>query len=395
MASEENVIFGKSEGEWSGLKGIHTAVEIAQQPTTWEKTYLQIHGELEAVKGFVSKTFESQDFDVVLTGAGTSEFVGNSVFPYLSEQHDYKVHSYGTTDIVEAPHRYLSPEKQTLLVSYGRSGDSPESVGAVQAADMVCSNLQHLFITCNRDGALSQAAAKRENAMAINLDPATLDQSFAMTSSYTNMALATLLSLQTQDIDAYREVIEAMAGAARRIVSEDWKVLRQLVDEFDFKTIVYLGANCLKGTAQESRLKMLELTQGAVTTAFDSPMGFRHGPKSVVDEHTLVVVYLSDDPAMRRYDRDLILEISRQRKGDRLMVVGNHCKEEYAPLCDYCFDLELPMSLDNAYLGLCYVMYAQIIALFKSVFVGIWPDDPCPSGEVNRVVQGVTIYPVE
>lgn len=392
---EEQKLFGKSVAEWVECGAVHTAAEIAQQPATWEKTCLQIHGDEKELESFVAQVTDESDFDVVLTGAGTSEYIGNTVFPYLNEHMGFHVHSFATTDIVEAPRRYLSPDKPTLLVSYGRSGDSPESVGAIQAADVVCGNVRHLFITCNRDGALSKLANGRDDAYAVNLTPETLDQSFAMTSSYTNMALATMLAFAPGAPEADREVIQEIARATRRTIDRDWRALKKLVAELDFKKIVYLGANCLKGVAQESQLKMLELTQGAVTTMFDSPMGFRHGPKSVVDKETLVVVYLSDDPHARCYERDLVLEISGQRSGDRLVVVGNGVSEEYGELADYCFDVQLVGAYDNAFLGLAYIPYAQILALFKSLSVGIHPDDPCPTGEVNRVVQGVTIYPVE
>ncbi len=391
---ETEGLFGKTLDDWRGLGGHHTAVEISQQPATWEKTLLQIKDEAAGLSEFIDEVTGAGDFDIVLTGAGTSEYVGNTVFPYLNERLSYKVHSFATTDIVEAPIRYLSATKPTLLVSYGRSGDSPESAGVVQAADAVCDNLRHLFITCNRDGALSRSAQGRADAMALNLAPETLDQGFAMTSSYTNMALATLLSFEPERMEQNGQVVLEIVDAARRIIDLEWDKLAALVSDFDFKKIVYLGANCLKGVAQESQLKMLELTQGAVTTMFDSPMGFRHGPKSVVDDKTLVVIYLSDDPYARRYERDLIDEMSRQSSGNRLMLVGNGCAEEYRGLVDLCFDLDLPSSQDTAYLGLAYVVFAQIIALFKSVSVGIRPDDPCPTGEVNRVVQGVTIYPV-
>ena len=233
----------------------------------------------------------------------------------------------------------------------------------------------------------------KNNAFAINLTPETLDKSFAMTSSYTNMALATLLCFQLEHLSVLETMLEDLGKAANRIIENDWIKLKELVDTYDFKRIVYLGSNCLKGTAQESQLKMLELTQGRVTTMYDSPMGFRHGPKSVVNDDTLIVVYVSDDPYTREYEKDLITEISLQRKNNRLVVIGNHCKEAYGHLSDLCFDLDLQQSYDNVYLGLCYILYAQILAFFKSYACGIQPDDPCPSGEVNRVVKGVTIYP--
>jgi hypothetical protein len=41
-----------------------------------------------------------------------------------------------------------------------------------------------------------------------------------------------------------------------------------------------------------------------------------------------------------------------------------------------------------------YIVYCQTLAFYKALQLGISPDNPCPGGEVNRVVQGVTIYPL-
>ncbi len=102
-----------------------------------------------------------EDFDIVLTGAGTSEFIGNSLYQALNGKYGYKVKSYATTDIVPSPEAFLSRTKPTILVSFGRSGNSPETVGAVDAAEVVCQNLYHLFITCNHKGTLSKVAEDR------------------------------------------------------------------------------------------------------------------------------------------------------------------------------------------------------------------------------------------
>lgn len=384
-------MFGKSEKEWIDLKGIFTATEINQQPATWFKTVQQIKKEKQEIKTFLNKILTCEDYDIILTGAGTSEYVGNSVFPYLNEKYNFKVKSYATTDLVSSPKKYLSREKVTLLVSYGRSGDSPESVGALKVANTICHNIYHLVITCNKDGALAKYANHSKNAYAINLSPETLDKSFAMTSSYTNMMLATILCFQLNKIDEIEKVVKEIILSSQKTLAKDWQDINQFVQQYDFKRIVYLGSNCLKGVAQESQLKMLELTQGAVTTMFDSPMGFRHGPKSVVNDDTLTVVYISDDTYTRKYEIDLVKEMSKQKKQNKLLVVGNNI-DMFKEMVDICFDIKLPISVDNFFLGLNYVIYAQLIALFKSIKVGIMPDDPCPSGEVNRVVQGVTIY---
>ena len=176
-----STIFGITDEKMKETSSTWTVNEIYQQPATWEKTCRQIMEHKDEIQKFIDQVITKEDFDVILTGAGTSEFVGNALFPHLTGLLNYKVKSYGTTDIVATPEAYLSRTKPTLLISFGRSGNSPESIGAVDAAEAVCDNLYHLFVTCNKDGALSKRAETTEHCYAINLTPETHDQSFAMT----------------------------------------------------------------------------------------------------------------------------------------------------------------------------------------------------------------------
>lgn len=388
------MIFGKDKTEWEALKGIFTATEINQQPSTWMKTMKQIEEQKDALQTFIEHVTKHEDYDIILTGAGTSEFVGNAIYTYVSQRTNFKTKSYATTDIVATPENYLSQHKPTLLVSYGRSGNSPESVGAVDVADEVCGdNLYHLFITCNHEGALSKAAEKRSNAYAINLTPETHDQSFAMTSSFSNMMLATLLCFSLDNLEEVKKEMADVIKTAEKMLANNWMMFKEIAEGYDFNRIVYLGANCLKGIAQESQLKMLELTAGRVATMFDTPMGFRHGPKSIINDETLTVIYVSDNAYTRQYEVDLIKEMSGQRKGNKLVAIMNQQDDEIAGLVDYAYAFTLDAAHDNAFLGFTYIMAAQILALFKSLAYDITPDNPCPSGEVNRVVKGVILHP--
>ena len=126
-----------------------------------------------------------------------------------------------------------------------------------------------------------------------------------------------------------------IAAAGQNFLDSQFGIAQKIVDEYDFKRIVYLGSNTLKGTSQESALKMLELTAGRVVTMYDTPMGFRHGPKSIVDDTTLTVVYPSDDPYTRQYEMDLVKEMSGQRKETTIVPVMSSQDAAAAHLVDY------------------------------------------------------------
>jgi tagatose-6-phosphate ketose/aldose isomerase len=149
--------------------------------------------------------------------------------------------------------------------------------------------------------------------------------------------------------------------------------------------VVYLGSGALAGLAQESALKMLELTAGQVVAFHDSPLGFRHGPKALVDPNTLVVVYGSANAYTAHYDVDILREL-RENGTVRVVSVGGHDADELA------FPLDAVADLDDGFRAVAAIAFAQQLALATSVRLGCTPDNPFPGGTVNRVVQGVTIH---
>ncbi|MBR2888960.1 MAG: SIS domain-containing protein [Oscillospiraceae bacterium] len=386
-------IFNYTEEQMQATASTFTIHEIYQQPATWRKTCAQLAACKEDLQKFLDQVVKAEDFDIVLTGAGTSEFVGNSLYHALNKKYNFKVKSYASTDIVPNPEDTLSRTKPTLLVNFGRSGNSPESVGSVEAAEVVCQNLFHLFVTCNNEGALSKLADKRSNCFALNLTPETHDKSFAMTSSYSNMYLATYLALNLDRLDEITAAVEKICVAGQEFMDKNFDAVAKIVADFDFNRIVYLGNIALKGVAQESALKMLELTAGKVATMYDSHLGFRHGPKSIINDNTLTVAYLSDDNYRRTYELDLIKEMAGQRKGNKIAVVYNKACEGIEELADYAIQINVGCDMENIMLGLDFILFAQILAVMKSLSMGITPDNPCPTGEVNRVVKGVILYP--
>ena len=386
-------IFNYTEEQMKETSSTFTIHEIYQQPATWRKTCAQLAACKEELQAFLDQVVKAEDFDIVLTGAGTSEFVGNSLYHALNKKYNFKVKSYASTDIVPNPEDTLSRTKPTLLVNFGRSGNSPESVGSVEAAEVVCENLYHLFVTCNCEGALSKLADAKDNCFALNLTPETHDKSFAMTSSYSNMYLATYLALNLDRLEEITAAVEKICVAGENFLDNQYDVVAKIVSEFDFDRIVYLGNIALKGVAQESALKMLELTAGKVATMYDSQLGFRHGPKSIINDTTLTVAYLSDDAYRRQYELDLIKEMAGQRKGNKIAVVYNKACEGIEELADYTLQINVGCDMENIMLGLDFIMFAQTLAVMKSLSMGITPDNPCPTGEVNRVVKGVILYP--
>ena len=380
-----------SEETLHTANAFNTAKEITQQPQTWEKTVQLVQSSKEVIHNYFNQIGELGSFDIVLMGAGTSEYIGNTLVHYLNKLSNYNARSIASTDMILNPEMYINPNRNTLFISYGRSGNSPESVGSVSAVNAVTNNAFHLFITCNKNGSLAKLAVNNPRILAIELPEETNDLGFAMTSSFTNMLLATVLCFNVNRIEEYKTLVSALAKSVNNDMESHAKQVYDMIQDYPFERIVYLGSQCIKGFAQESALKILELTQGRIPTLFDTLTGFRHGPKSFINPKTLIVIYLSDDDFTRRYELDLINELKSQQKGYKILIVNHkesEIKADFNIQCDYN---EQPMIL----VGLKMIVIAHMIPFFKSYSLGITVDNPCPTGEVNRVVTGVTIYPVE
>jgi tagatose-6-phosphate ketose/aldose isomerase len=362
-----------------------TAREIAQQPAVWPEIDALVTRQRAALDAFLGPLLARAELRIVLTGAGTSAFIGECLTPAMLGK-GWRAEAVPTTDLVSGPRSFLQPKVPTLLVSFGRSGSSPESLAAVTLADQLVSEVYHLVITCNDDGELYRMAQGRDNAFAILLPDATHDRGFAMTTSFTSMLLAAAQAFGVLAPGA----TAAPSAAAGRLLETALPLLQSLVAR-KFKRVVYLGSNELRGLAREASLKLLELTDGQVVALFDSPLGFRHGPKTIVDADTLVVVLLSNDPQARRYDLDLLRELRNDGRAGRVLALSGRAELEQGT------DVLALQGAEDAHdlaLALPYILFCQAYALLQSLALGLRPDTPSVSGTVNRVVRGVTIYPL-
>ncbi|MCM1150599.1 MAG: SIS domain-containing protein [Alistipes sp.] len=363
-----------------------------QQPNTWLSEYEKLQEQRETIKSFVSKHLD-ENYEIIFTGAGTSAYIGDVLEVATAETPFRGARSVATTDLITHPESYFSPEKKVLLISFARSGNSPESLGAVNLADRICGkNIAHIFITCNEEGRLAQIAADKENCLLVLLPPETDDKSLAMTSSFSTMLLTAMLIADIDRLEAQRPLIGNLTADAAATLRRYDEAIRRMADR-DFKRAVFLGSGALKGIAEESHLKLQELTDGGVVCCFDSFLGFRHGPKAVVNGDTLLVYLLSDDPNVRRYETDLIRQIAANNRVVGMIAVSAEPVEVEGVEFDLNVVLDGGTQRHGIYGCIPYVFVAQLLGYYKSLAGGLDPDAPSVSGNISRVVEGVTIYP--
>ena len=296
---------------------------------------------------------------------------------------EFEFESVATTDLVSAPYLHFEKNQKTLLVSFARSGNSPESLAAVKLGKQIVDDFYNLPITCAKEGKLAQALKDDENSYVFLEPEITNDKGFAMTNSFSSMLLATLLIFDTKTKNK-KEIVEKISKLGKEIYNNLEKI-ENLVN-FDFNRVVYLGSGPLGKLTKEARLKILELSAGEIATIWDSSMGFRPGPKSFVDENSLVISFVSSNDYTRLYDLDILDEIANDKIAKKIIGISNSKLDR-----DYELVFEED-GLDDVYLSLVYIIVAQMIALITSLRVGNTPDNPSRTHTVNRVVKGVTIH---
>lgn len=369
---------------------LHTAEEIANQPALWQQTCDKFYDESAGIREFFMNALRQSD-QIILTGAGTSAFVGLSLQgPFFSRTQKI-TRAVATTDLVSHPKHYFSKDQTPVIISFARSGKSPESCAALELADQFCKQCFHLIITCNADGALAQYESPNPVHVFV-LPPDANDKGLAMTGSYTSMLLTALLLIWSDEEEFCQSQVRLLRNIAEKILSRDTAKIRQMAEK-NFQRAVFLGSGPLSGTATEAALKLQELTDGQIICKADSYLGFRHGPRAVINNATLVVYFFSNDPYVILYETDMLKAIKTANSAPFHLAITEK-PADLAGLEDQVVLSDAGASLHEHFLPVCNILPAQLLAFFKSMSLGLTPDAPSVSGAISRVVEGVTIYPI-
>ena len=367
---------------------VYTANEIASQPDLWLKIYKQILNDKGRISSFLDEALP-EVCKIILTGAGTSAFIGLSLHGTFYRSLKIHTDAIATTDLVSHPNDYFFKDETIILVSFARSGNSPESTAAVDLADKLCKKCFHLVITCDAAGQLVRCQSN-STSLIILLPPETNDRGLAMTISYSGMLLCGFLVARLKEIEALSNQIDILRNYGITILDKYTPRLKEIAS-IGFDRVVFLGSGPFYGTATESQLKLQELTDGTIICKNDSYLGFRHGPKAVTNETTLIVFIFSNNRYVQQYEKDLVLSMKKGKKPLFTIAIFE------SPVSGLEFDLEIKLSdsgnhLDEELLTVCDILPAQILGFFKSLAIGLNPDAPSESGAISRVVENVVIY---
>ena len=391
MQKEYSKLLDLSTAERESLGLYHTLREILQQPQTWRQTYLKVLSSSHVIDEFLTKAgLVSKQLNVLLVGAGTSDYIGKSVSALLQREWKCNVQAVPSTDLLTNMEDYVLADRDYLWISFSRSGDSSEGVAVLEQALATYPRIKHFVVTCNQNGKLARLAA-RDNVFSFVLDDEVNDRGLAMTSSYSNMVVVAHALAHFRSLETYGSIVDSLATSASLILPAAMSLCERIVDE-KFSRVCFLGTGPLKGAAVESALKVIELTGGHVVGLTESFLGLRHGPLSAIDRDTLVVGFLSADRRRRAFELDLLQEICDKKLTEKCLVVTPLATTKGLNSFENKLSLDLPETISDLYLPPLFVLVGQLLGLFASIREGLRPDEPSPHGAISRVVSHVTIY---
>lgn len=386
-----------SDEEKNSLGVVDTPREIKQQPDTWLKAVKLILEQKNDLQSFLKEAGLAGDrkSTLILCGAGSSEYIGNSVCNLLRKGLRREVISVSTPHMVTHGREFLVEGNDYAVLSFARSGNSPESVATYDVVRKYHPESKQLVITCNSEGALAKRSQEDSSSYCILLPEETNDNSLVMTSSFSTMAMVAASLPWLEEEDFLLETCLNLGEGAARVFKEYGDMLADFGSK-PFERACFLGSNTLFGTMEECQLKMQEMTDGRVTAKFESFLGLRHGPQVFVDEKCVVIAGLSSNPSVRRYEMDMLRELKQKNQGMATLLVCDRADDEIRSITEYIVEL-FPGGhvADDQFRIMTDVTVGQILGTFKSMNLGLKPDCPSASGVINRVVQGVTIYDIQ
>lgn len=370
-----------------------TAKEIMQQPATWQTTRRIFEGHAASLRSFLEAAgvtgAEEHRPTVIFTGAGTSDYIGQALALLLQTTWQCEVRAIASTDLLTNMQDCFVTGKRYLLVSFSRSGDSPEGVSVLEQALERYPGMAHIVITCNAHARMVEHARNRSNVYAVVLDDAVNDRSLAMTSSFTNMVIFGQCLAHLWSPEVYGKIFNQMVADGESFLASADQVAGSLASTRP-QRVCFLGSGAMTSVARESALKVLEMTAGHIKTMSETVLGLRHGPMAALDRNTMLICFASSDPRRQHYEIDLLQELAAKGIVSQRIVVGPEGNSSLAAACEVY--LPVPPGVPDLYRPPLDVALGQLLGFHASLEHGLKPDAPSPGGVISRVVGQFQIY---
>lgn len=334
----------------------HTYQEIGNQPHAWRETITDIPQQWSTI----SNQIEIKSITHALfMGSGTSLYIAQSAAKCFMEVTGITSTAIPTSEAFLSPASSVPANGQVVAFIISRSGTTTEALLAVRHLRENWSNVVTIGVTCNEGTDLETVS---HHCLTL---PIAHEVSVVMTQSFTTLLLALQVVASIIADDATLQAELGRLPDAFEHFLADTETLAQTIGELpDVGMFIYLGLGPYHGLAEEGTLKLKEMTQTPCEAY--NPLEFRHGPISIVDDRTVVLLLEGDREAayMEAVERDL------QRHGAQLVAIGPRASN----LAEYA--LVVGTGFSDLARSVLYMPFAQLLGYYKAVASGLDPDAP-------------------
>ncbi|MGA8220234.1 MAG: SIS domain-containing protein [Candidatus Acidiferrales bacterium] len=350
--------------ELNSKTGAHTIAEILSEPRTWTQCLagLEATGQLRALSGKLPKNAEW-----VFVGCGSSFYLAQIAAATWSILTGGPSRALPASDILLFP-KVLPGFCQPVLIS--RSGQTSEVIDVARYFEHEL-DIRTLAVTCGKGTPLAANSSE-----VIQLSQAD-EKSTVMTRSLTSMLLALqALAAERAGRQDFLAALRTLPAQMEPRLPNVERIIRSLVNTRAFADYVFLGQGPFFGVAQESMLKVKEMSC-SYAQAFHT-LEFRHGPKAIVSDETLVTFFLSESG----FDAEAAVLEEIKGLGGVTLVVTNTANAAIRRSADFL--IELSLEATELARPAAAIIAGQLLGYHTGIRKGFDPDQP---RHLTRVVM--------
>lgn len=339
------------------MPGTHTWNEIASQPQVWQATLDRFDAAQNNLELFISMYDPDH---IIAIGCGSTHYLARAAAAVLNHRAAIPARAMPSSELWLYGDMPVSDN--TMLLAISRSGETSETLMAAESFKSMYGG-PVLTVTCTPQSSLTRTSAH------VLACPDAQEQSVAQTRSFSSMYLLTLaLSGLLAADELLSDQVAQLPAALSRVIEQLGDLSEQLGRDMDIQRFFFLGNGALYGLACEGMLKTKEMSL-SYAEAFH-PLEFRHGPMSMVDEHSLIVGLLSDTAL--RYELEVLRDM--QALGGRTLALIDSTAQLGNARPDYV--VEFKSGLDEWARGALCLPVIQRIAFHRAIANGLDPDCP-------------------
>ncbi len=326
--------------------GQYTYTEIMSQPEVWSETLQTLQDYVSDIKRMLSKGYDQ----ILFTGCGSTYYLALAAASLYQKTTGIPAKGLPASEIWLYPDFSYNKNHKTLLVAISRSGTTTETLRAVEhfkhhaKGDVLTLSCYPTTLSTLGDLNIVLAAGQ--------------EQSIAQTRAFTVLYLATTALSMIQENKSL-ETLRPLSATCKHLLSTHAAMAKSFGSNLELERFYFLGSGPRYGLACELSLKMKEMT-----LSHSEPfhfMEFRHGPKSMVNDQTLIIALLSETNLA--HEQAVLKDMEKQ--GAQILS-----------LAETNASISFASSIPEDYRNVLYLPIIQLLAFDRSIAKGLNPDKP-------------------